>query len=400
MFVGFNVAFLPMHWSGLMGMPRRVWTYPEALGVGWANLITSVGAFVFASGVLVIVYDVLRPRGKEPYAQRNPWNAGTLEWLAEMPGEDWGVRSVPDINSRYPLWDQPNFVEDVDKGRFYLPDAEEMKRETMVTSVLDGEPLQCLRVPGPSFMPMVAAIFLGSVFIFATFHWWTATIVAMVLATSAILVWLWRGTALLPEKGEKDVGLGLKLPLYKSGPHSVGWWAMFITMTGDVTAFVGLIFGYYYFFTIHADFPPPSAAGPGVLWPMASLALFIAAWAAARLALVANRAERVGIAQALMGGGAVAALLAAAALLWGPYATGLDPAAHVYPATVWVLAIWTAAHGAVGALMLAYCLARSLAGRLTPLHDIDISNVALYWHFMAGTAVVAIATLALFPLAA
>ena len=398
MFSGFNIAFLPMHWTGLMGMPRRVWTYPEELGVGTANLISSIGAFIFAAGVLTIVYDVLRPRGRQPYARRNPWNAGTLEWLAEMPGENWGARSVPFIRSRYPIWDQPNFIGDVDKGRFYLPDAEEMKRETLVTSVLDGEPLQCLRVPGPSFMPMIAAAFTGAVFIFATFHWWTATIVAMVLSTASILVWLWRGTALLPEKSEKDVGLGLKLPLYKSGPHSVGWWAMFITMTGDATAFVGLVFGYYYFSTIHLDMPPPVSVGPGVFWPAVSLALFVAAWIAAALAHFFNSACRVALSRMLMAGGAVLALLAGAALLWGPYAAGLDPAAHVYPATVWVLAIWTAVHGAVGALMLAYCFARSLAGRLTPDFDIDMSNVALYWHVMCGTALVTVATVAFFPL--
>jgi cytochrome c oxidase subunit I+III len=275
-----------------------------------------------------------------------------------------------------------------------------MKREMLLTSVLEGEPVQCLRVPGPSFMPMIAAAFLGSVFIFATFKLWTVTVVAGVLATAAILVWLWRGTALIPEKPEKHVGLGLELPLYRSGPQSIGWWAMFITMTGDVAAFVGLIFGYYYFFTIHADFPPPSAVGPGVVWPSIALALFAAAWVATRLALARNRGRRVAMARLLMGGGAMAALLAAAALLWGPYAAGLDPAAHVYPATVWVIAIWTAVHGAAGALMLCYCLARSLAGRMTPEHDIDIANVALYWNFTVGTALVTVATLAYFPLIA
>ncbi|MCK5931705.1 cytochrome c oxidase subunit I+III [Fulvimarina manganoxydans] len=400
MFVGFNVAFFPMHFSGLAGMPRRVWTYPEALGLELPNLVSTIGAFVFAAGILTIVYDVLRPRGSEPYAKRNPWNAGTLEWLAEMPGENWGVRSVPVITSRYPIWQQPNFIDDVDKGRFYLPDAEEMKRETIVSSVLDGEPEQCLRVPGPSFMPMISAFLTGAVFILATFHYWYATIAFMALATVSIMIWLWRGTAIIPEKPEKDVGRGLKLPLYTSGPISVGWWAMFITMTGDVTAFIGLIFGYYYFFTIHEDFPPPSGAGPGVVWPMVSLGLFLAAWGAAWLALERNRARRIGAARVLMGAGAGAALSAAAVLLWGPFATGLDPASHVYPATVWVLAIWTAAHGAVGALMLLYCLARSLAGRFTSDHDIDIANVTLYWHFMAGTALVTVATLALFPLAA
>ena len=398
MFVGFNLAFLPMHYSGLAGMARRVWTYPEDLGVGAANLVSSIGAFVFAAGFLVIVWDVLRPRGKEPYAERNPWNAGTLEWLTEMPGENWGVRSVPIITSRYPIWDQPGFIDDVDKGRFYLPDAEEMKRETLITSVLDGSPLQCLRVPGPSFMPMIAAFCTGAVFISATFHWWAATIVSMVLSTLSIIVWLWRGTAQIPEKAERDIGLDLRLPLYKSGPDSIGWWAMFITMTGDATAFVGLIFGYYYFFTIHADFPPPATFGPGVLWPSVALLLFVAAWAAALVARISNRAGRVGTARALMAAGTLVSLGASAALLWGPFVTGLDPTAHVYPATVWVLAIWTAIHGGVGSLMLGYCLARSFAGRLTPRYDIDLSNVALYWHFMGGTALLTVATLAFFPM--
>ena len=62
--------------------------------------------------------------------------------------------------------------------------------------------------------------------------------------------------------------------------------------------------------------------------------------------------------------------------------------------------IWTAAHAAVGALMLAYCLARSFAGKLTPVYDIDIANVALYWHFMEATVLITVATIALSSLAA
>ena len=398
MFTGFNLAFLPMHYSGLAGMARRVWTYPTELGVGTANLISSIGAFVFAAGFLIIVWDVLRPRGREPWADRNPWNAGTCEWLIEMPGENWGVRSVPIVTTRYPLWQQANFFDDVDKGRFYLPDAEEGERETLVTSVLDARPEQCLRVPGPSFMPMIAAALTGAVFIFTTFKFWIPALVAMVLATVSIMVWLWRGTAAIPEKREKNVGLGLSLPLYVSGPKSTGWWAMFITMTGDAMAFVGLAFGYMFYFTIHADFPPPGMAGPGVLWPSLSLGLFGAAWAASLGARSLNRAGRVGIARGLMAAGSLLSLGAGAALLWGPWTFGLNPADHVYPATVWVLAIWTAVHAAVGSLMLGYCLARSVFGRMTPRHDADISNVALYWHFMFATALVTVTLLAFFPM--
>jgi cytochrome c oxidase subunit I+III len=63
-----------------------------------------------------------------------------------------------------------------------------------------------------------------------------------------------------------------------------------------------------------------------------------------------------------------------------------------------VLAIWTAVHGAVGSLMLGYCLARSIAGRMTPVYDCDISNVALYWHFAGWTAIVTVLTIGYFPL--
>ncbi|WP_158043928.1 cytochrome c oxidase subunit I [Skermanella pratensis] len=400
MFAGFNLGFFPMHLSGLIGMPRRVWTYPAGLGLDLPNLLSTIGAFIFAAGILIIVFDMLRPKGSQPYAERNTWSAGTLEWLAEIPGRDWGVRSIPIVTTRYPLWEQPNFMRDYDQGRFYLPDAEEMQRETMVTSVLDGEPVQCLRVPGNTFMTMVAAILLGAVFILATFHFWYATIAAMVGATISIMVWLWRGTAMIPEKPEKDVGLGLVLPLYTSGPSSVGWWAMFITMIGDGTAFLSLVFAYFFYFTIHPEFPPAGVDGPGLLWPLVSLALTLGAWAAARLALRVNRAGGVDAARVLMAAGVVLALAGGAALVWAPYAAGLDPVVHVYQATVWVLVIWTVAHAAVGALMLAYCLARSFAGKLTPVHDIDIANVALYWHFMAATGLIAVATIALSPLAA
>ncbi|KQT85655.1 cytochrome B [Aurantimonas sp. Leaf443] len=400
MFVGFNLAFLPMHWSGLAGMPRRIWTYPADLGLDLPNLLSTVGAFVFAAGILVVVYDVLRGNKGLPNADRNPWNAGTLEWIGPIPDEDWGIRSVPIITSRYPLWDQPNLSADVDKGLYYLPDAQEMKRETLVTSVLDGTPEQCLRVPGPTWMTFWAALALGAVFILATFHLWIATLVTMVIATGAIMVWLWRGTALQPEVDTKDVGLGLTLPLYRSGPASVGWWAMLITMIGDGTAFLSLLFGYYFFHTIHADFPPAEATGPGLLWPLTSLALFAIAWGAARLARRVNKAGEVTLARGAILIGVIAALAGCAAIVYAPYVTELDPVSHVYPAIVWTLVIWMAVHGAVGALMLAYCLARSLAGRMTPKHDIDMENVALYWHFMGATAVFTVATIALFPLAA
>ena len=106
MFLGFHIAFFPMHFTGLLGMPRRVYTYPEGLGWDWLNLTSTIGAFAFASGVLVFLIDVVLHFWRGEKVGRNPWNAGTLDWMMEIPPKDWGARSVPIVATRYPLWQQ------------------------------------------------------------------------------------------------------------------------------------------------------------------------------------------------------------------------------------------------------------------------------------------------------
>jgi cytochrome c oxidase subunit I+III len=399
-FVGFNVAFLPMHLTGMRGMPRRIFTYPKDLGFDALNLTSTIGAFVLALGVAVVTWDIVRPKKKEPYAERNPWNAGTLEWVQEMPGKPWGIRSIPEIDSRYPLWDQPHFLRDIDEGRFYLPDAEEGLRETIVTSVIDAKPEQCQRLPGPSYIPLVAALTTGGFFILGTFHLWSLAIASLAAAVGVISYWLWTGTAGHPEKEEKNIGLGLSLPIYVSGPVSVGWWAMFITMLADVTAFLSLVFGYFFYWTVRRDFPPDPSPGPGVFWPFLAAGLLTGAWV---LTLGVRRWNEkdwaLGFYVALLGAAALA-IAGSAALLAGPWLTRLDPRSHVYGATVWLLVIWTVVHVAVGLIMHLYCLVRRLAGRMTARRGIDIGNVAVYWHFTLLTVVITVLVIAGFPLVA
>jgi cytochrome c oxidase subunit I+III len=395
MFAGFNVAFFPMHLTGLRGMPRRVFTYPADVGWDMLNLVSTVGAFVFASGILVVVLDVLRPKHRQQRAQTNPWNAGTLEWISE-PEENWGVRSIPLIESRYPLWDQNNLARDVNGGRFYLADAKEGRREGLVTSVLDAKPQQVLRVGGTSYVTIVSAFALGAVFIALTFHWWIVAAASGIVSFCAILWWLWTGTAEVPEKPEKDVGLGLILPLYASGPASVGWWAMFITMVGDATAFASLVFSYFFYWTIHRDFTA-AIAGPGLRWPLTAALLFVCAWIATVAARQLNSRDHKALFRIVLVGACAFTVAASAAGFAGPWLYAMEPTQHVYPATVWILVLWTLVHAAVGAVMHIYCLARSFAGRLTHEHDIDIHNVVLYWHFMAITAAITFAVIGLFP---
>ena len=394
-FTGFNVTFLPMHLTGLKGMPRRVFTYPESSGWGWLNLISTIGAFVIAAGVAVFLYDLLRSKKDQPQIPRNPWGAGTLEFSHEVPAEAWGVRSVPYIHSRYPLWDQPQLTERMDAGRFYLQDAPEHQRETIVTSVIDGTPMYVQRVTGPAWITLLAAFFTGGAFIFPTFHIYTPAIISGAFAIVCVLYWLWTSTARPPKDEMREAGLGLRLPTYASGPDSVGWWAMWITMLGDATAFASLIFGFFFYWTARPDFPPAGAEHAIGIWVVVAGALLVIAWATTLGAREVNSRGHVTVtrtallvAPLLALGGAGAAYMAV---------SQMDPTSHVYPAIMWALMIWLVAHVLAGVIMQGYCLAGSVWGKLTDKYDADLRNVTLYWHFMALKAVTTAVVLGLVP---
>ena len=172
---------------------------------------------------------------------------------------------------------------------------------------------------------------------------------------------------------------------------------MFITMLGDMTAFMSLVFGYFFYWTIHEDFPPEDAMGPGTLWPTISLAIAAVAWALTVLAQKSNRNDRPVLFYLSSMIAIAMSLCAAIALGLAPYLTQMDPSSHVYPAIVCVLVLWTSVHLCVGTLMQTYCVARRMAGKMTASYDADITNVMLYWHFMALTSLITVAVIAWFP---
>ncbi|RYE51464.1 MAG: cytochrome ubiquinol oxidase subunit I, partial [Hyphomicrobiales bacterium] len=147
---------------------------------------------------------------------------------------------------------------------------------------------------------------------------------------------------------------------------------------------------------IHDDFTA-GITGPGMLWPMVALALFVLAWGQMLLARHLNARGAVGWMRLALFAALVLTACGALAGLHGPWSLGMDPTRHVYPAIVWVLVLWTAIHAAVGMIMQLYCLARSFAGRLTTRYDMDLHNVVLYWHFMVVTALSTFAVVGLFP---
>jgi cytochrome c oxidase subunit I+III len=185
MFIGFNVAFFPMHLTGFAGMPRRVYTYLPEYGWDMLNLISTVGAFLFAAGVLLYLLNAAISGRSGARASNNPWDAGTLEWSISSPPPQYNFRALPTVRSREPLWDEPEgeLPERVTLGA-------DGHRETLGTSLLDAEPDQRAWLPGPSIWPLFAALAVGFTFIGTIVTLWSVPI-GIVLTFVALAGWHW-----------------------------------------------------------------------------------------------------------------------------------------------------------------------------------------------------------------
>src|SRR5690554_7870904 len=104
MFLGVHTTFLVMHLSGLMGMPRRVYTYLPEQGLSAVNMIATIGAFTIGLGVAIVIIDLLQKFRFSKTPAGNVYGGGTMEWL---PQGNYAARSSPLITSRDPLWTNP-----------------------------------------------------------------------------------------------------------------------------------------------------------------------------------------------------------------------------------------------------------------------------------------------------
>jgi cytochrome c oxidase subunit 1 len=103
--IGLNLAFFPMHILGLLGMPRRQYTYPAGLGWDGLNLASTIGAFILALGVLVFLFNFWISIRQPATAPNDPWDAFTLEWATSSPPPVYNFATIPVVRSRRPMWD-------------------------------------------------------------------------------------------------------------------------------------------------------------------------------------------------------------------------------------------------------------------------------------------------------
>jgi len=106
MFIGMNMAFAPMHWYGLQGMPRRIYTYPSGMGWDGWNLVSTIGGYILAVGILVFVYNVFSSLRRGRVAGDDPWDGRTLEWAIPSPPPHYNFAEIPVVHGRDAFWEQ------------------------------------------------------------------------------------------------------------------------------------------------------------------------------------------------------------------------------------------------------------------------------------------------------
>jgi cytochrome c oxidase subunit I len=190
-FIGFNMAFLPMHLTGLWGMPRRVYTYPAGMGWGGLNLLITIGAFVLALGLLLFVINVVVSLKRGAVAPENPWDADSLEWTTASPPPEYNFRVLPTVASRNPLWESR--LDEAGEARTVLDRGLVLDhgRESLAVSALEGEPDLILRMPDDSWAPVLLTLALSVLFVAlleASVAW---SIVGALSIIAALLIWTW-----------------------------------------------------------------------------------------------------------------------------------------------------------------------------------------------------------------
>ena len=182
--LGSNLTFFPMHILGLIGMPRRVYTYSATSGFEAYNLLQTVGAFILAASFLIFLHNVFSALRKGARAGKDPWDGRTLEWTIPSPPPHYNFVTIPEIHSREPAWDMKYGHDSEGSMPIERPDAP----GAQLYNEAEEEDHPEIHMPSPSYWPIVVAAGFGIAgALFIVGPWYSS--IGLVIAMLGLYSW-------------------------------------------------------------------------------------------------------------------------------------------------------------------------------------------------------------------
>lgn len=382
-FVGFNLTFLIMHYTGLMGMPRRVYTYDANLGWDLPNLVSSIGGFVMAMGVTATLLDLgLHFRIGRRLVSRNPWGADTLEWATAHPPPGYNFVTLPESPGRHPLWDYPELPEKLEAGKALLSHAPTL-RETLGSDALHGRAQEVVHLPGNSWWPFVSSVVLALVCICLLIKsYWFAALGA-VLALVLLLRWSWEnGTH--PVAAPSDNAHRGDLPLHSRTFSGPGVWGSAVTLLANGAFYLSLIFGWLYLWTVAPQWQAPAQVPlPNLPFLAAGLVLTLA-WLRFLFLIKALRQQSDKSLSSGLWTSAALGWLHSGLMLWLLLSSNLAPRATAHDAVLVMLLIYLLVHGALSTIMSTLQALRHRYGYIGTRAPYEPVIVLQWWAYTVG----------------
>ena len=281
-FVGFNTTFIPMYIIGLFGMRRRVYTFPADMGVNTLNMISTVGAYLLATGFTITLLNLIWHYWWGRKAEENPWESGSLEWVTSSPPAPYGFSRPPVVRDRYPLWkDTPlseadeiytSKLNEVSHALDYRPCS---WRASLLTDITNAQPQVIQFLPGPTHIPFFIAVAIVLIMISVLAQ--SYILAGLALIATAVLIgrWLYRDPG-MHEQEARLLRSRLDIPLQGNGTRSVGWWGGIGAVTIFFVVLGSFLFSYFYLRLYSDQWPQEGLPVPELTVPLVAFVILVA----------------------------------------------------------------------------------------------------------------------------